>query len=300
MSNTIKISSPLPTAHKIKQNLEDQIRCITNQPEIFAQSPTDFSRSRKLSFETTLKIILSFGGQSLASELLSHFDFSLQTPTTSAFIQARSKIKLKAFEQLFNQTNPLGSKNKHYKGYQVLVHDGSDINIPYNKSDSDTHHIAGKFRKHMSLLHLNALYDPLNKRYVSVDLQKNKKLDERQSLCQMVDAFNFTNPTIIIADRGYESFNVYEHIKKSGQKFLIRVKDTKSNGLLKGLRLPSKGPFDTELTLQLTRRRTNEVKADKRYQYIRKTASFDYLPLQSKESYPINLRVVRIKLSEDY
>ncbi|MGH2131972.1 IS4 family transposase, partial [Enterococcus faecalis] len=56
MSNTIKIPSTLQAAHKIKQNLEDQIRCITNQPEIFAQSPTDFSRNRKLSFETTLKI----------------------------------------------------------------------------------------------------------------------------------------------------------------------------------------------------------------------------------------------------
>lgn len=47
-----------------------------------------------------------------------------------------------------------------------------------------------------------------------MDFQKNKKLDERQSLCQMVDTFNFTNPTIIIADRGYESSNVYKHIKK--------------------------------------------------------------------------------------
>lgn len=67
MSNTIKISSTLQAAHKIKQNLEYQIRCITNQPGIFAQSPTDFSRNRQLSFETTLKIILSFGGQSLSS-----------------------------------------------------------------------------------------------------------------------------------------------------------------------------------------------------------------------------------------
>ncbi|MGL9769076.1 hypothetical protein IGK31_003160 [Enterococcus sp. DIV1288f] len=42
MSNTSNISSTLQAAHKIKQNLEDQIRCITNQPEIFAQSPLDF------------------------------------------------------------------------------------------------------------------------------------------------------------------------------------------------------------------------------------------------------------------
>ncbi len=78
------------------------------------------------------------------------------------------------------------------------------------------------------------------------------------------------------------------------------MKDTESNGFLKGLRLSSAGTFDTELTLQLTRRRTNEVKADKRYHYIRKTANFDSLPLQSKENYPSNLRVVRIKLSENH
>ncbi|WP_369676373.1 transposase, partial [Enterococcus faecium] len=93
--------------------------------------------------------------------------------------------------------------------------------------------------KHVGSLHLNALYDPLNKHYVAVDFQKIKQLNERKSLCQIVDDFDFTSPTIIIADRGYESFNVYEHIKKSGQKFLIRAKDTKSNGLLNGLDLPS-------------------------------------------------------------
>ena len=76
----------------------------------------------------------------------------------------------------------------------------------------------------------------------------------------MVDEFEFTSPTIIIADRGYESFNVYEHIKKSGQKFLIRAKDTKSNGLLNGLDLPSDGTFDKKIPLQLIRRQTKKVK----------------------------------------
>lgn len=114
--------------------------------------------------------------------------------------------------------------------------------------------MVGKFGKQVSSLHLNALYDPLNKHYVAVDFHKNKQLNERKSLCQMVDEFDFTNPTIIIADRGYESFNVYEHIKKRGQKFLIRVKDTKTNGLLNGLCLPIDGTLDKEVKLQLTRR----------------------------------------------
>ena len=145
---------------------------------------------------------------------------------------------------------------------------------------------------------MNALYDPLNKYYGAVDFQKIKKLNERKSWCQMVDEYHFTKPSIIIADRGYESFNVYEHIKKRGQKFLIRVKDTKSNGFLNGLGLPSAGIFDTEINLQLTRRNTNQVKSDKRYHFLHKRATFDYLPIHSKECYPIRLRVVRIKLNE--
>ncbi|BCO07383.1 hypothetical protein LLC_26230 (plasmid) [Lactococcus cremoris] len=62
-------------------------------------------------------------------------------------------------------------------------------------------------------------------------------------MCQIVDDFDFTSPTIIIADRGYESFNVYEHIKKR-TKIFDSSKRYKSNGLLNGLDLPSDGTFD--------------------------------------------------------
>ena len=299
MSHTNTNSSSLQVAHKIKQKLEQQIHSIASQPEIFAQSPSDFSRNRKLSFETTIKIILSLGGQSLASELLSHFEFRVETPTVSALVQARNKINPKTFEQLFYRTVPSNQQDKFYKGYQVLAHDGSDINIPYDENDPDTHHIAGQLKRRVGLLHLNALYDPMNKCYMAVDVQKHLELNERKSLCQMVDTFEFVNPTIIIADRGYESFNVYEHIKKRGQKFLIRVKDTESQGFLKGLGLPQNRTFDTEVHLQLTRRQTNKVKEDEQYHFLGSASNFDYLPPKSKDSYPIHLRVVRIKLSED-
>ena len=85
MLNTTKVPSTLQVSHQIKKNLEDQIHEITNHPEIYAQSPFDFSRNRKLSFETTIKIILSFGGQSLSSELLSHFNFTLKNPYRVCF-----------------------------------------------------------------------------------------------------------------------------------------------------------------------------------------------------------------------
>ena len=286
-------------SHKVKQQLEDTIHSISSQPEVFAQSVLDFSRNRKLSFETTIKIILSLGGKSLASELLTHFDYTLQTPTVSAFVQARGKIKQQAFEQLFYSTIPKEKQVKTFKGYQLLVHDGSDINIPYDKEDIESHHIGGTKGKRISILHLNALYDPLNKYYIDVDIQKKVQVNERQSLCQMVDNFNFHRPTIILADRGYEAFNVYEHINKSGQNFLIRVKDTTSNGFLKSLNLPSSETFDTKVDILLTRRQTNKIKAEVQYHVLPQTSTFDYLPPKSKESYPLTLRIVRIKLSHN-
>lgn len=58
------------------------------------------------------------------------FIFSPQTATIPTFVQARNKIKSEAFEQPFYQTIPSGTPDKSYKGYQLLAHDGSDINIP--------------------------------------------------------------------------------------------------------------------------------------------------------------------------
>lgn len=118
-------------------------------------------------------------------------------------------------------------------------------------------------------------------------------------MCHKVDQFNFSKSTIILADRGYESFNVFEHIKKSGQKFLIRVKDTQSNSFLKAIGLPSEETFDTKIKLHLTRSQTNKAKADQHYQLLRKTAHFDYLPPQAKGIYPLELRAVRVKISEN-
>lgn len=59
------------------------------------------------------------------------------------------------------------------------------------------------------------------KHYIDVDIQKKKKVNERQSLCQMIDRFNFEQPTILLVDRRYETFNIYKYINKSEQNYLI-------------------------------------------------------------------------------
>ena len=90
---------------------------------------------------------------------------------------------------------------------------------------------------------------------------------------------------LVIADRGYESFNSMAHIQKTGWFFLIRVKDG-INGIKNGLDLPATDCFDTDICLKLTRKQTNEAKEllkDKNhYRFISATQPFDYLPLKNK------------------
>ncbi|PEN82388.1 hypothetical protein CN553_28770 [Bacillus cereus] len=123
-------------------------------------------------------------------------------------------------------------------------------------------------------------------------------MDERQSLCNMVDHLDLKTSTIILADRGYESFNVYEHINKSGYNYVIRGKDIKSNGFLSHLELPQSSTFDVTVELKLTRRQTKEIKSDKSYRFLSSTAKFDYLEKDSKDYYPIKLRVVRLEVEK--
>lgn len=66
---------------------------------------------------------------SLKDELLKLNDLSLETSITSAFIQARGKIKIDAFKLLFNHFNEKIHKNMLYHGYRLLDIDDSELSI---------------------------------------------------------------------------------------------------------------------------------------------------------------------------
>ena len=103
---------------------------------------------------------------------------------------------------------------------------------------------------------------------------------------------------IFIADRNYATFNNMEHIKKTGHKFLIRVKDIHSGtSLLKSFRsLPKQGEFDEDVHITFTKRQTNEIKAHpETYKIIVSNQRFDFLNSEN-HFYDADYRVVRIKI----
>ena len=79
-----------------------------------------------------------YGRFSYPDELLKFNDFSIDTPSASAFVQARSKIKPEAFKALFDGFNKKTFKKKLYHGYRLLAIDGSELPIDNTIFDDET------------------------------------------------------------------------------------------------------------------------------------------------------------------
>lgn len=288
-------------AEQVKNQLLSLIGEMAAVPWLFSKNPeTDFSRTRKLDFASTVQFVLSMEGSSIKKELLDYFKFSPDTPSASAFSQQRSKILPQAWPFLFHEFNSCFPLEKKYKGYQLLACDGSDLDIARNPNDKDTYFHANTPDKGYNQLHLNALFDLCSKRYVDAIIQPGRRKNEYCAMTQMVDRYAGEKKTIFIADRGYESYNIFAHIQEKGMYYLIRVKDGSGGGMVGSFRLPAKEEFDYPMHFIFTRKKTKEVKAHSElYKILEKTSPFDYVDLEDRLFYPMGFRVVRFAITED-
>lgn len=287
-------------AEHVKNNLLSLIQEMAAVPWFFSKNPSaDLSRNRKLDFASTIQLILSMESGTLKKELLDYFQFSVDTPSASAFSQQRSKLLLETFQFLFYEFNSLFPFQKNYHGYQLLACDGSDLNIARNPKDTDTYFQSLPTDKGFNQLHLNALYDLCEKRYTDVVIQPARKENESLAMTQMIDRCTGQKKTIFIADRGYETYNIFAHIQEKEMYYLIRVKDGGGGSMTGSFELPDEEEFDHAMQLILTRKQTKEVKANpKQYKFLPKASPFDYLDLQDRKFYTLNFRVVRFAISE--
>jgi hypothetical protein len=83
--------------------------------------------------------------------------------------QARDKIKSSAFRAIFTQLSDYKRPLNTFYGYRLLACDGSDLYLPNNPLDTSTYISQGE--RGYNLLHLNALYDLLNKEFVDFEIQ---------------------------------------------------------------------------------------------------------------------------------
>ena len=87
---------------QVKKLLMDEIRKVSHSIERYCINPSkNFTRTRKLPIEKLMLGIIGMESGSITNELLNYFDISPETPTASAFVQQRNKLKPEAFEAVF-------------------------------------------------------------------------------------------------------------------------------------------------------------------------------------------------------
>ncbi len=289
----------------VKNLLLSKIESVAANPSDYCvNSKTDFTRKRKLSLKQMLTGIIGMGGGTLSNELLDMFNYSADTATSSAFIQQRNKIKPEAFETIFKSFSTDISLETNEDELRILAVDGSDLQIATNQDDKESYISGSNGQKPYNLLHLNALYDLKQYIYSDAIIQKKRESNEHKAFIDMVDRSTIPK-ALVIADRGYESYNNMAHIQEKGWKFLIRIRDG-SVGMKSSFELPEGNCFDVNIQLKLTRKQTNETKElfkDKNhYKFIPASSTFDYLPVKNKKAEPVkfyelNFRMVRFQIS---
>lgn len=283
---------------QVKTKLFSIISDMEKHRSEFVQNPNkDFVRSRKLSFSAMVKILISMGGSTLQKELYNFFDFDTATPTSSAFIQQRSKLLPSAFKFLMRELNRSFTTTKEFRGYRLLAVDGSDAHTPTYPDDKESYIHSNENGRGFNLIHVNTLYDLLSKRYEDVVIQKYRLKNENKALCEMIDCSEITDKVILLADRYYESYNNMAHAQSKGWNYLFRIKDTR--GIMRAVTVPDKDEFDIEFNLLFTRVRSKKTTGNPdKYKVIPSAMKFDYLQKHSKDCFPMYFRIVRVKISD--
>ncbi len=188
-------------AELVKGKLMSVIKNLEGRKDEFVKHPSkDFTRKRKLSFQTLITLMLSMGGKSLENELSEFFDYNLDTVSSSVFIQSRNKLLPETFEVLFHEFNNSLDYFKTLEEYRLIAVDGSDLNIPHDFKNQETYFQSTPNSKGFNQIHINAMYDLTNKAYLDAYVQPGRKVNEFRALTDMVDRSALTGKVLVIAD----------------------------------------------------------------------------------------------------
>lgn len=255
----------------------------------------DFSRKSVLTAETVIRLLIGAEGGSLAKIL---HDAGIQA-TASALSQRRAQIPSAVFRAAFDRFNSTCTDSELFRGYRLLAVDGTTVNLPRNPKAPSFVQNAG-IPKGVNQLHVTPFYDILSRTFTDLVIQPEPRKDENGALVEMLKRNTFTQKTLIIADRGFESYNLIAHcLEKENVDFLIRVRQNYS-----AMREVAKLPMmELDCTIRPTIT-TTQTKEDKKNGYV-----FLQVPKKSKAGsktrrgrwdfsspYPMRFRICRFLL----
>lgn len=211
------------------------LRCFTMMekiPDLYKESPSDFTRSRKLPFGRVLILLLRKSGAGIQNGLdaLSRAlglisGAPADMACKSAFCQQRQKMKpeaVKAMNALF--VKEFYTENDEnvglWRGYRLLAVDGSVIDLPACAGLKSYLAKTGEGTLR-PMARVSALYDPINKVFADVSLSATSVGERALALAHLKHCA--PGKDLILYDRGYPSAAfIGEHLT-AGVDFVMRA-----------------------------------------------------------------------------
>jgi len=193
-----------------------------------------FSRKRKLSFSNAVHFICSALRKSMATEINNfieeHTYLDFPDISKQAFSKARQNISPEAFKELcrlfvdsfYSSTNNL----KKWNGFNVLAVDGTSLQVPDTIECGEYFGLSKNQNKvQTAIASASALYDVLNDTIIDASITKFRT-SEREMAKQHINELNnrkLINNSIVIFDRGYPSYDMFDYLNDRKLFFLMRV-----------------------------------------------------------------------------
>ena len=206
--------------------------------EQYKKSPKDFTRKRKLGFKEVLEISINKSTKSLSLELYNYFNMSPERigVTTSAYIQAREKIKPNLYKELalcisegFYTPLYAHQQKTYLNRYRVLGVDGSLLELP--QEDELVSHYgvikSGHIGQEVVRARMSGVYDVMNKLLVDVALSPLKESEPYQLRTYHLNKLGPTD--LLVLDRGYSGYDLLADLDRRQIQFVIRAKVSHSN-----------------------------------------------------------------------
>lgn len=240
----------------MRRNLNEAISYAIRDYKENNKGSSNFSRCRTLDMTTMIKLIMTMNGGSLNKELR---EAGIDA-TPSAFVQQRKKLNVSVFESILKYFNESCVDSKRFKGYEVYAIDGTCINL-WRDKEADTYMKPTKATpKGYNQVHAVTLQNVFENTLKACDIRPQPQVDEIGSMLYILNAIKdkLDPKTIIIGDRGFESYNSCAFCIENHIFFVIRVKQG-INAMKAVKELPME-ESDTDLAFTLT---TTQKKADK-------------------------------------
>ena len=218
---------------KICANLIDFVKKIIESDDFLDRNRTSskyFTRKRSLPFATMILLLMNLRKGSIADELdhffqaLNKTDVAKVSVSTSAFCQARRKLKPDAFIELNTEFCRYFYNNfeiKTWFGFNLFAFDGSKARVPNSEAVAD--HFGLMYPKNgepLPLARVSQMFDVLNK--ITVDaIISPQSVSEHELASQ--HALRLRPTDLVLMDRGYPAYWLFRLVSVSGANFCARI-----------------------------------------------------------------------------